>query len=104
MSDKSIGEFSFGWFVFSTFILLGLALLIFVPLAKKMKTVNEPAELKKKIEALEQRVRDIDELKGRLGTIESRSAATQAQPQQKARNDNDRYSMTPKRKTQKGRH
>ena len=100
MSDKRIGEFSFWWFVLSTFTLLGLALLIFVPLSKTMKTVNEPGELQRKIETLEQHVRDIDELKGRVGTIENSSAATQRQPQQKAQNDNDGHSLARKKQTQ----
>lgn len=80
MSDKRIGDLNFGWFILSTAMFLGLALLIFIPLSRNMVTVNEASEAQKKIEALEKRVREIDELKGRVEGVENRLPAPQAQP------------------------
>ena len=79
MSDKRIGDLNFGWFILSTAIFLGLALLVFIPLSRNMVTVNEASESQKKIEALEKRVREMDELKGRVEAMEKRSTAPQAQ-------------------------
>lgn len=80
MSDKRIGDLNFGWFILSTALLLGLALLIFRPLSRNMVTVNEASESQKKIQELEKRARELDELKGRVDAIENRAAAPQAQP------------------------
>jgi hypothetical protein len=80
MSDKRIGDLNFGWFILSTTLLLGLALLIFRPLSRNMVTVNEASESQKRIESLEKRVREVDELKGRVEAMEKRSTAPQTQP------------------------
>ena len=80
MSDKRIGDLSISGFILSTAILVLLAILVFRPMSKNMKTVEEPSESKKKIETLEQRVREIDELKGRVGAIESKSPAPPVKP------------------------
>jgi hypothetical protein len=76
MNDKRIGELSFGGFFLSTATLLILALIVFVPLSKRMKTVDEPSESRKAIKELGERVREIDVLKGQIETMENRKTPT----------------------------
>jgi hypothetical protein len=71
MSNKRIGELSFGGFFLSTATLLILALIVFVPLSKTMKTVDEPSESRKAIKELEERVREIGVLKGQIETMQA---------------------------------
>jgi hypothetical protein len=73
MSEKKRGELSAWKFAVSTFLLLGLALVIFVPLSRNMKTVEDASESQKKIEALEKRISEIDVLKGRVDEMNNRS-------------------------------
>jgi hypothetical protein len=88
VGDKRIGDLNLGWFVVSTVILLALALLIFIPLSRNMKTVDETSELKKNVESLDkkvhelnERVREIDVLRGQVEA--SHTASPEQNPKQK---------------------
>lgn len=89
MGDKRIGDLNLVWFVVSTGILLAMALIIFIPLSKNMKTVDETSELKKNVDSLDkkvhelnEKVREIDVLRGQVEASHN-TAPPEQKPQQK---------------------
>jgi hypothetical protein len=72
VGDKRIGDLKVRWFVLSTAILSAIALLIFVPLSRNMKTVDETSELQKQTDVLKERVREIDVLRGEIETLKNK--------------------------------